>query len=61
MCGICGLFNFSGSPVDGQRIREMADAIPGAQLATISEAGHFPWVEQPAAFRAALDRFLTEG
>jgi len=41
--------------------REMADAIPGAQLATISEAGHFPWVEQPAAFRAALDRFLTEG
>ncbi len=41
--------------------REMADAIPGAQLATIPEAGHFPWVEQPAAFRAALDRFLTEG
>ncbi len=40
---------------------EMADAIPGAQLATIPEAGHFPWVEQPAAFRAALDRFLTEG
>jgi proline iminopeptidase len=40
--------------------REMADAIPGAQLATISEAGHFPWVEQPAAFRAALDRFLTD-
>jgi len=41
--------------------REMADAIPGAQLATIPAAGHFPWVEQPAAFRAALDRFVTEG
>jgi proline iminopeptidase len=41
--------------------REMAEAIPGARLATIPEAGHFPWVEQPAAFRAALDRFLTEG
>ena len=40
---------------------EMADAIPGARLATIPEAGHFPWVEQPAAFRAALDPFLTEG
>ena len=41
--------------------REMAGAIPGAQLATIPEAGHFPWVEQPTAFRAVLDRFLTEG
>ena len=41
--------------------REMAEAIPGARLATIAQAGHFPWVEQPAAFRAALDRFLTEG
>lgn len=41
--------------------REMAEAIRGARLATIPEAGHFPWVEQPAAFRAALDQFLTEG
>jgi len=40
---------------------EMAESIPGAQLVTIPDAGHFPWVEQPAAFRAALDRFLTEG
>lgn len=40
--------------------REMAEGIPGAQLAVIHRAGHFPWVEQPAAFRAALDPFLTE-
>lgn len=40
---------------------QMAEAIPGAQLVIIPDAGHFPWVEQPAAFRAALDRFLTEG
>jgi proline iminopeptidase len=39
--------------------REMADRIPGARLAVIAEAGHFPWVEQPAAFRAALDEFLV--
>lgn len=38
---------------------EMADRIPGAELTVIEDAGHFPWVEQPAAFRAALDRFLT--
>jgi len=39
--------------------QEMADRIPGARLAVIANAGHFPWVEQPAAFRAALDEFLT--
>jgi len=38
---------------------EMADRIPGAELTVIEDAGHFPWVEQPAAFRRALDRFLT--
>ncbi|HEY8180318.1 MAG TPA: alpha/beta hydrolase [Candidatus Limnocylindria bacterium] len=40
---------------------EMVDGIRGARLVAIPEAGHFPWVEQPAAFRTALDRFLTEG
>ena len=39
--------------------REMADSIPGARLEVIAEAGHFPWVEQPAAFREAVDDFLT--
>jgi len=38
---------------------EMADGIPGAQLAVIGDAGHFPWVEQPAAFRQVVDEFLT--
>lgn len=40
--------------------RLMADAIRGSRLAIIPEAGHFPWVEQPAAFRAAVDPFLAE-
>ena len=39
--------------------REMAELIPGARLVVIPDAGHFPWVEQPAAFRAALDEFLA--
>jgi proline iminopeptidase len=38
---------------------EMADGIRGAELAVISDAGHFPWVEQPAAFRRVADDFLT--
>jgi proline iminopeptidase len=39
--------------------REMADGIPGARLQVIADAGHFPWVEQPAAFRRVVDEFLT--
>jgi proline iminopeptidase len=39
---------------------EMGDAIVGAQLAVITDAGHFPWVEQPAAFRRVLDGFLSD-
>jgi proline iminopeptidase len=38
---------------------EMANGIPGAELAVIADAGHFPWVEQPTAFRQAVDEFLT--
>jgi pimeloyl-ACP methyl ester carboxylesterase len=37
----------------------MADGIRDAELVVISEAGHFPWVERPAEFRAAVDGFLT--
>jgi proline iminopeptidase len=43
---------------DAVAARDMADRIAGAQLAVIADAGHFPWVEQPAAFRAAVDGFL---
>lgn len=34
-----------------------ADAIPGARLQTIADAGHFPHLEQPAAFTDALLAF----
>jgi pimeloyl-ACP methyl ester carboxylesterase len=33
--------------------------VPGAQLVTIRDSGHFVYVEQPAAFRAALAGFLV--
>lgn len=38
--------------------RELATAIPGAELAIIEDAGHFVSVEQPAAVTAALARWL---
>jgi pimeloyl-ACP methyl ester carboxylesterase len=28
-------------------------------VVTIPDCGHFPWVEQPAAFRAAVERLLA--
>ncbi|MFI5935821.1 alpha/beta fold hydrolase [Actinoplanes sp. NPDC051494] len=31
---------------------------PHGSLAVLADCGHYPWVEQPAAFRAALDGFL---
>ena len=34
--------------------------IPNANIAIITGAGHFPWLEQPAAFNAACDSWIKE-
>jgi 3-oxoadipate enol-lactonase len=39
--------------------RAMADAIPGARLVTISQAGHLTPVEQPRAVSQALSEFFA--
>jgi len=36
-----------------------AALIPGARVEAIPDCGHFPWLEQPAAFRAAVERLLA--
>jgi 3-oxoadipate enol-lactonase len=38
--------------------RRMAEAIPGARLDIIADAGHLSNIEQPAAFNAVLREFL---
>jgi pimeloyl-ACP methyl ester carboxylesterase len=38
---------------------DAAALIPGAVVETIPDCGHFPWLEQPAALRAAVARFLA--
>jgi pimeloyl-ACP methyl ester carboxylesterase len=43
------------TPAYGQAF---VDAIPGARFQTLSDAGHYPYLEQPAAFVAALAAFL---
>jgi pimeloyl-ACP methyl ester carboxylesterase len=37
---------------------EIASAIPGAELVTIADAGHFLFAEQPGAVDAAFEGFL---
>jgi len=35
-----------------------ADTIPKVEVAVVPGAGHFPWVDEPAAFAGAVARFL---
>jgi pimeloyl-ACP methyl ester carboxylesterase len=37
-----------------------AALIDGAQVETVPESGHFPWLEQPDDFRAAVEKLLAE-
>ncbi|MFF0231646.1 alpha/beta fold hydrolase [Micromonospora sp. NPDC005254] len=39
--------------------RRLLDILPGATLATIPEAGHFPWLEDPTAVSTRLNAFLS--
>ena len=43
---------------DPMPLGDTARSIRGARVETIPDCGHFPWVEQPAAFRAAVERLL---
>ena len=39
-------------------VHAVARCFPRAQTTVLPDAGHFPWVDAPAAFRAAVDPFL---
>jgi pimeloyl-ACP methyl ester carboxylesterase len=43
------------------RERELLDGIRNARFAVVEGAGHFPFVEQPERFRAAVLEFLGAG
>jgi proline iminopeptidase len=46
-------------PVPDDAVRDLAAALPAATLVRIPDAGHSPWLEQPAALRTALRDFLA--
>ncbi|AGL14377.1 alpha/beta fold hydrolase [Actinoplanes sp. N902-109] len=41
-------------------VAALAGVFPRGELAVIEDCGHYPWVEQPAAFRRAVDAFLAQ-
>ena len=40
-------------------VRELAALLGGVDLAVLPRVGHFPWVDDPAAFTATVQRFLA--
>jgi pimeloyl-ACP methyl ester carboxylesterase len=47
------------APVGPTPPRVVAGLFPRGELAELDRCGHFPWVEQPEAFRAAVDPFVS--
>ena len=51
-----------GAELDGatgvEAVHTVAACFPSAQTAVLPRAGHFPWVDEPEAFRAAVSAFL---
>ena len=39
--------------------RVLADGIPGSELVIVDDAGHMVHLEQPAAYSAAVESFLS--
>jgi pimeloyl-ACP methyl ester carboxylesterase len=46
-------------PLPPRSTTNTAALIPGALVETIPNCGHFPWLERPDAFRAAVERLLA--
>jgi pimeloyl-ACP methyl ester carboxylesterase len=44
----------------GDYEEEIHRAVPGSKLIKMKDAGHFPMVDKPGEFNAAMDSFLTE-
>ncbi len=42
-------------------VHAVADCFPQARAEVLAGAGHFPWVDEPAAFAALVGDFLREG
>ena len=57
--GLLGIVHGESDPLPVAASRATADLVPHATLDVIEDAGHLPWLEQPEAFRAAVERILS--
>jgi pimeloyl-ACP methyl ester carboxylesterase len=55
----CVIWGASDRVVAPDYGRAYANSIPGAQFALIEAAGHYPYLEQPAAFAGAVESFIA--
>jgi proline iminopeptidase len=46
-------------PMGDKTAEDLHGLIAGSTLVYLDKCGHFPWVEQPDAFRRAIDAFMT--
>lgn len=51
----------SADPVPFASTAAYAAALPNGELREIANAGHFPWLEEPAAFFSVVNNFLRRG
>jgi pimeloyl-ACP methyl ester carboxylesterase len=54
-----GLIHGVEDPLPLESVRATAALVPHAVVEELPDAGHFPWIEQVAAFDAALTRVLS--
>jgi proline iminopeptidase len=47
-------------PVGADTAADLHRLIPNSTLHTVARAGHFPWAENPSAYYAIIDTFLSE-
>ncbi len=52
----CGRYDLQTTPECAKRL---STAIPDAELVWLEDSAHFPWVEEPEVFFAAVEEWLT--
>lgn len=53
---VAGEYDHASPP---NALRHLHERIPGSEYVEIADAGHYPWVEQPAALRDAVAAFVA--
>jgi len=53
---LCGRYDLLTTP---ECAKHLSTAIPDAELVWLEESGHFPWLEEPDAFFAAVKEWLA--